>query len=85
MKIANVKHRSAFTDLFIRHRISPGRTGHWPVSSGDSPDETVEDHSSKDAFFSRPSVVPLGESPSGTGESPIPPILRCALVLNFTD
>ncbi len=51
-----------------------GSTGHRPVPSGDSPDGTgcgIE--AGKATSASSTAVIPLGGSPSGTGESPVPP------------
>ncbi len=52
-----------------------GSTGHLPVSSGDSPDETsgTSQLNTGVLLSSTPSGVPLGGSPSGTGGSPVPP------------
>jgi len=55
-----------------------GSTGHWPVPPGDSPGETGSaTGGNKDRRFgSSRFALPLGESPSGTGGSPVLPIFR---------
>ena len=55
-----------------------GSTGDPPVLSGDSPDGTeVTSPNCEDAFFTIvPSDVPFGESPTGTGGSPVLPIFK---------
>jgi hypothetical protein len=55
-------------------RSEPGDTGNFPVPSGHWPDGTgvqVEINPSGKEGAERPSV-PRGESPRGTGESPVP-------------
>ena len=52
-----------------------GSTGHWPVPSGDPPDgmETgVRPRNSSQSVIHNP-ALPVGESPTGTGGSPVPP------------
>ena len=55
-----------------------GGTGHWPVPAGDSPDGTATRlRVRKDAaVLDLVSVHPVGESPTGAGESSAPPIFR---------
>ena len=52
-----------------------GSTGHWPVPSGDPPDVTATVLRTNGVRSSDTSavVLPLGESPSGTGGSPVLP------------
>ncbi len=55
-----------------------GRTGHWPVPSGDPPDGTgkaVLPQTGVELQAVAP-VIPVGGSPAGTGGSPVPPNLR---------
>ena len=52
-----------------------GRTGHWPVPAGDSP---AGREGRQETIWCVPSAtVPSGESPLGTGESPVPPSFFC--------
>jgi len=55
-----------------------GGTGHWPVPSGDSPDGTERRIFLAPARLSNPTrlAIPVGGSPTGTGGSPVPPILK---------
>ena len=57
-----------------------GGTGHWPVSSGDPPDETGSREKSKfdGQMLGGVSLIPVGELPTGTGMSPDPPIFHAA-------
>src|SRR5262245_15520807 len=52
-----------------------GSTGHWPVALGDSPGGNAEiSRRSSDAVVQDiGAAIPLGGSPSGTGESPVLP------------
>src|ERR1019366_5839473 len=55
-----------------------GSTGHWPMPSGDPPDgmETgVRPPNSSQSVIHNP-ALPVGESPTGTGGSPVPPRRR---------
>jgi glycosyltransferase involved in cell wall biosynthesis len=78
----------ALTDVI--HHYGPltrlGSTGDPPVPSGHWPDGMEsDDHLRRGRnLFSTPSSIPLGESPSGTGESPVPPpkIVRTEVVPN---
>ncbi len=60
---------------FLCAGSAPGGTGHWPVPSGDSPDETTNASVAKPAQLPTrlPSAIPVGGSPTVTGESPVPP------------
>jgi DMSO reductase family type II enzyme chaperone len=55
-----------------------GSTGYQPVPSGDSPDgmESAFAANPDARFPSATSLIPVGESPTGAGESPAPPIFR---------
>src|SRR6266446_1152137 len=55
-----------------------GSTGHWPVAPGDSPDGTgsVPEASKARPLGRRRLTLPVGESPTGTGGSPVLPIFR---------
>src|SRR5437899_3014775 len=59
---------------------SPNSTpfGHWPVPPGDSPGGTgsASGGNKDEAFEGRRFDLPVGESPTGMGESPVLPILR---------
>ncbi|MDQ6632386.1 MAG: coproporphyrinogen III oxidase family protein [Verrucomicrobiota bacterium] len=52
-----------------------GSTGHWPVSSGGSPDEMggMSQLDSSTTASSTSPAIPVGESPPGTGRLPVPP------------
>ena len=52
-----------------------GGTGHWPVSSGNLPDEMVVTLENASAAFLAwtPSSVPFGRLPNGTGRLPVLP------------
>ena len=52
-----------------------GSTGHWPVPPGDSPGGTTgaAPNPAGTGVHGITSVVPVGGSPTGTGESPVPP------------
>src|ERR1019366_8359849 len=55
-----------------------GSTGHWPVPSGDPPDGTGKDKLpgvGSDSPCGR-QTMPVGGSPTRTGGSPVPPILK---------
>ena len=60
-----------------------GSKGHWPVPSGDSPDgmgrAPVLQSVSPVSKGNTP-VIPVGGSPTGTGESPVPPKYFAVLV-----
>jgi CRISPR-associated protein Cas1 len=53
----------------------PGSTGYQPVLSGDSPGGTNEPSQSESNAVSdaRPPAIPVGGSPTSTGEAPAPP------------
>src|SRR5436190_5341365 len=51
----------------------PGSTGHWPVTSGDSPDGTREARTSGAGSDVSVATIPVGGSPTGAGESPALP------------
>jgi len=55
-----------------------GSTGHWPVPPGDSPGGTgTAPGTDKDWSFARGRLaLPLGESRTGTGGSPVLPIFK---------
>src|SRR5258708_7689408 len=55
-----------------------GSTGHWPVPPGDSPGGTRSaPGGNRDGPFERSCLdLSVGESPTGTGESPVLPIFR---------
>jgi len=55
-----------------------GSTGHWPVPSGDSPDGTGRASSANEdsQVLGVALLVPVGGSPTGTGESPVLPIFQ---------
>src|SRR5206468_7490332 len=55
-----------------------GSTGHWPVPSGDSPDGMGSaSAANKDSLLLGSALlVPVGGSPTGTGESPMLPIFK---------
>jgi len=55
-----------------------GGPGHWPVPSGDSPDGTERRVFLTPARLRNPTrlAIPVGGSPTGTGGSPVPPILK---------
>src|SRR5207247_6724636 len=57
-------------------KIAFGSTGDPPVPSGDSPDGMAATvRADKDGLFAKcHSTLPVGESPTGAGESPAPPI-----------
>jgi hypothetical protein len=60
-----------------RSKKSMGSTGDSPVPSGDSPDGMTAARLGSNKyrpFLSPPLVIPVGESPTGTGESPVLPI-----------
>ena len=61
-----------------------GGTGHWPVPSGDSPDGTERRIFLAPARLSNPTrlAIPVGGSPTGTGGSPVPPILKTRTNIN---
>src|SRR6266702_8135721 len=52
--------------------------GHWPVPPGDSPGGTeTAPRANKDGpFAKRRRALPFGESPTGTGGSPVLPFFR---------
>ena len=52
-----------------------GRTGHWPVPAGDSP--AGREGRQRTLWWIPSATVPGGESPPGTGESPVLPIFNC--------
>jgi hypothetical protein len=55
--------------------LNPGSTGHWPVPSGDSPGGTGRTPKGDRARVLHvcASFLPVGESPTGAGGSPVPP------------
>jgi serine/threonine protein kinase len=63
-------------------RSAMGSTGDPPVPSGDPPDGTgIASQSEPDADFAAAAVsIPVGESPTGAGESPAPPIFHAGSV-----
>ena len=67
--------RIVATDAEQTEPAKPGSTGHWPVTSGDSPDGTPEPLQRKSGAGSDLSVatIPVGGSPTGAGESPALP------------
>jgi hypothetical protein len=69
-------------ELPARIEVSGG-TGHWPVPSGDSPDGMAATSECKQACSCFSSITPssLGESPSGTGGSPVPPNPKMLAIL----
>ena len=54
---------------------APGSTGDPPVPSNDSPDGTGKGDKGEPGleYFAMPLLVAVGESPTATGESPVPP------------
>jgi len=67
--------RIVATDAEQTEPAKPGSTGHWPVTSGDSPEGTPEPLQRKSGAGSDLSVatIPVGGSPTGAGESPALP------------
>ena len=55
-----------------------GSTGNPPVPSGDSPDETGATVRGNEhvLFATLLAAIPVGESPTGAGGSPAPPIFK---------
>jgi N-acetylated-alpha-linked acidic dipeptidase len=63
-----------------------GSTGYQPVPSGDSPDgrASVLASNLNARFPATTSPIPVGGSPTGTGESPVPPLLQTAAKTDAT-
>ena len=62
----------------LSEKSGEGSTGHWPVPSGDSLDGMgrTPQTNGNSALPGRRYSLPVGESPTGTGGSPVPPIFQ---------
>src|SRR5206468_7911851 len=72
LPILQTRSKSVFGNCVL------GSTGHWPVPSGDSPDGMGSaSAANKDSLLLGSALlVPVGGSPTGTGESPMLPIFK---------
>src|SRR6266566_9797156 len=70
--VRRLRAESVFGNPFL------GRTGHRPVPSGDSPDgmATTPTTNGNAVIPIAGCAIPVGESPTATGESPVLPIFK---------